>query len=76
MVGDVRHFEIPYVKAYLAMRFHRTAFGWKANDAGRNVTTEAPAATISVNDIDEALEQVRHGGGEVSQGKQSVGEMG
>jgi hypothetical protein len=60
MVGEVRHFEIPYVKAYLAMRFHRTVFSWKANDIGRKVATVDPAATFSANDIDETLEQVRH----------------
>jgi len=106
MVGEVSHFEIPYVKADRAKKFYGTVFGWKMNDVPemnytmvstgpvddkgrptqlsvvnggmmkRSTQIKAPTVTITVDDIDKALERVKDEGGKVVMKKQPVGEMG
>ncbi len=106
MVGEVSHFEIPYVKADRAKKFYGTVFGWKMNEMPemdytmvstgpvdekgrptqmavvnggmmkRSAQIKAPTVTITVDDIDQALDKVKEQGGKVVMKKQPVGEMG
>jgi len=106
MVGEVQHFEIPYVKADRAKRFYGKVFGWKMNEVPemeyttvmtgpsdekgmptklsmvnggmmkKSPKVKSPTVTITVDDIEKALDQVKEEGGKVVMKKQQVGDMG